>query len=262
MIAVMLFGVILTLAGQPESFWQHPEMAIRGDGLPIGNATNQSFEFFLGSGWPPFLLANLIYFAAAFLLVSIIPRKVALIAIFSFIFGHYFGGTNWLAVRWHLGSSGSGIYALLLAPILVFSAFPKPGPNTDRIIKALAWVMVGVMSFDMTNTLLGQPAGYWQHPETAHEGNSFSRWLLIHGWYTFLFTDLVFFFGLSRLVSILPRAWALSCIFYFILVNYIGASNWFFYQWRLGVELPLLYGILLSVIIVTVSLRIQPLTSP
>src|SRR5450432_147022 len=90
MIAVMLFSVILTLGGQPESFWRHPETAIRGDGLPIDDATNRTFEFFLGSGWAPFLLASLVYMAAAFLLLSLLPRRAALIAIFAIILGHYF----------------------------------------------------------------------------------------------------------------------------------------------------------------------------
>jgi hypothetical protein len=46
MIAVMLFSLFNTLAGQPRSFWHHPETAIRGDGLSIHNETNHTFEFF------------------------------------------------------------------------------------------------------------------------------------------------------------------------------------------------------------------------
>ncbi len=114
--------------------------------------------------------------------------------------------------------------------------------------------MVAAMSLDMINTLLGQPASYWQHPETVHEGNSFSRLLLLHGWYTYLLFDLVFFSGLLWIVLIIPRKWALICIFYFIFVNFIGASNWFFYQWRMGMETPVAYGILLIVIIVMLAL--------
>src|ERR1700677_1258800 len=97
MICAIVFSLINTLAGQPESFWHHPETAIRGDGLSIHNETNQTFEFFLGRGWQAYLIANLIYLSGAFLLVSALPRMPALIVIFSFIFGHYFGATNWLA---------------------------------------------------------------------------------------------------------------------------------------------------------------------
>jgi len=40
MMAVMLFSLFNTLSGQPQSFWHHPETAIRGDGLSIHNETN------------------------------------------------------------------------------------------------------------------------------------------------------------------------------------------------------------------------------
>src|SRR5450432_2403012 len=102
MIGTMLFSMINTLAGQSVIFWHHPQTAIRGDGLSINNNTNHTFEFFLGVGWQAYLVANLVYFLGAFLLVSVLPKKVSLVTIFSFIFGHYFAGCNWLAVRWHL----------------------------------------------------------------------------------------------------------------------------------------------------------------
>jgi hypothetical protein len=223
MLAVMLFSVVITLFGQPESYWHHSETAIREDGLSVENLTNHTFEFFLGQGWKAFLITSMLYLFSAFLLVSLMPGKLALMAIFSFIFGHYFGGSNWLAVRWHLGISGSGIYGMVLVPILVLSPFPTLGPTNDRVIKALRWVMVSVMSLDMICTLLSQSASYWQHPETVHEGNSFSRLLLINGWYTYLLSDLIFFSGMFWLVLILPRIWALIFIFYFIFVNFIGA---------------------------------------
>src|ERR1017187_7032680 len=87
--AVLLLSIVNTLAGQPGNFWQHPEMAIRGDGLSINNETNHTFEFFLGQGWQAYLMANLIYFSGALLLVSVLPKRAALVTIFSFIFGHY-----------------------------------------------------------------------------------------------------------------------------------------------------------------------------
>lgn len=257
----MLFSVILTLGGQPESFWHHPETAIRGDGLSIDNATNHCFEFFLGRGWQYFLLVSMLYISGAFVLVSILPKKLALIVTLSFIFGHYFGGINWLAVHWHLGASGSGFYALVLTSILVFSVFPTSTPTTDRAIKTLRWVMVIAMTIDMINTLAGQPASYWLHPETVHEGNSFSRFLLLHGWYTYFLFDLIFFSALFWIVTILPRTWALTGIFYFIFVNFIGASNWFFYEWRMGMATPVAYGILLSAVIVVLAFPTSVSTS-
>ena len=106
MVGTMLFSMFSTLVGQPASFWLNPEKAIRGDGLHIHNRVNHTFEFFLSYGWGPYVLACLIYFTLALLVVSTLPKRAALIVVFSFIFGHYFGGCNWLAVRWHLEYEG------------------------------------------------------------------------------------------------------------------------------------------------------------
>jgi hypothetical protein len=258
MIAVMLFNIVLTLLGQPSGYWDHPETAIRSDGLPIDNVTNHTFEFFLSGGWQVFLLASVLYISGVFFIVSLLPRKLTLIAIFSIIFGYFFGGVNWLAVRWHQGVNGSVLYGLAIALILVLWALPSQSPAAGGIIKKLRWVMAGVMASDMINTLIGQPAGYWQHPKIAHEANGFSHFLLAHGWYTYLFTDLIIFSALIWLVSFLPRPWGLVFIFYFMLVNYIGASNWFFFQWRMGAEVPVIYAVILSAIIVILSFAKTP----
>ena len=255
MIGTMLFSMVSTLAGQSGIFWLHPETAIRGDGLSINNETNHTFEFFLGRGWQTYLVANLVYFLGAFLLVSVLPKRAALITIFSFIFGHYFAGCNWLAVRWQLGIQGIMLYSFILGLVIVLSAFPETDGKTDQAIKGLRWVMAGTVLLDMTNTLLGQPAGYWHHPELVHEGNLISRFFLIKGWYAYTFFWMIFANCLIPiwLSSFLSRKWTLICIFYFILVTFIGASNWFFYEWRMGMESPVIYGILLSVLIVWMS---------
>jgi hypothetical protein len=250
MIGVMLFSIVNTLAGQPESFWLHPETAIRGDGLSIYNETNHTFDFFLGLGWQAYLIASLVYLSGAFLLVSVLPKRAALITIFSFILGHYFGATNWLAVRWHLGINAPSIYGVVLVTIIVFSAFPVISSNTAQVIKGLRWVMIAVILIDPINTLIGQPASYWHHPETVHEGNQFSRFFLIQGWYAYCLIELIYCSLMFWLVSVFPKRLALIFAFYFIFVHFIGASNWFFYEWRMGMEIPVIYGSVLSVIIV------------
>lgn len=253
MVAVILFSIFNTLIGQPQSFWLHPETAIRGDGLSIYNETNRTFEFFLGMGWQPYLLANLVYVLAAFLLVTILPKRLALIVIFSFIFGHFFVGCNWLAVRWHLGIQGFTLYAIAFAVVIVLSAFPKQTTNTNQIIKGLCWVAIGVIALDFTNTLLGQPLSYWHNTSTVNEANPISRFFLIQGWFAYVMFGMVYCLGVYWLASALPKKWALTCIFYFILVSFIGGSNWFFYVWRMGMESPVIYGIILSTVIVNLA---------
>ena len=246
----MLFSIINTLVGQPESFWQNAETAIRGDGLSIHHKTNHTFEFFLGRGWQAYLCACVVYCAAAFLLVSVLPRTAALIAIFSFIFGHYYGASNWLAVRWHLGMAGGPGYGIAIAVSLVLLLFPTPD---SAIIKRLRWMVVGTILLDGINTLAGQPGSYWQHPETVHEGNRLSYFFLSRGYMYFCVYELAYMAGIFLLVSVLPRTSALVSIFAFIFGHFIGAANWFFYVWRMGMEAPVVYGIILSVMIVRLA---------
>lgn len=46
--------------------------------------------------------------------------------------------------------------------------------------------------------------------------------------------------------SVLPQRLALVSMFAFIFGAFSGASNWFFYVWRLGMELPVLFGLVLG----------------
>jgi hypothetical protein len=252
MLAVMLFSVINTLAGQPKSFWHNPETAIRGDGLSIHNQTNHVFEFFLGHGWQAYLAASLIYLLAAFLLVSLLPKRAALVTAFSFILGHFFGGSNWLAVRWHFGVEGPTVYGIVLSTILVLSVFPAT-ETSDRITKRLRWVMIGAMLLDFAVTLAGQPSGFWSHPETMRESNQLVRLFLGRGWQAYFLFDLVVISGTFLLASILPRTIALICVFSATLGGFIGSSNWSFYDWRMGMETPVGYGIVLSIAIVALA---------
>jgi hypothetical protein len=250
MVGAMLFSAILTLLGQPQSFWQNPQTAMRGDGLSLYNTTNRTFDFFLGRGWLAYVAAFLVYLALAFVIVSILPRMTALVATFSFIFGHYFGACNWLATRWHLGFAGVGSYGLLLSAAIAWAVSPIPGATGDQMIKRVRWVMIGVMLIDPIVTLIGEAASYWLHPQTVHEGNGLWRWFMMRGWSAYVLADLVYCLGAFWLASNLPRFFAVLSIFAFTLGHFIGASNWSFYDWRLGMETPVLYGILLSGILV------------
>lgn len=254
MIAVMLFSIFNTLCGQPQSFWQHPETAIRGDGLSIHDQTNHTFEFFLGNGWQVYLLACAVYLSAAFLIVSILPRTAALTVIFAFVFSHYFGASNWLVVRWHRGMAGPPIYGIVLGVIVAFLAFPTT-EDIDPAVKRLRWVVVGAIIADLTVTLIGQPGSYWHHPETMHEANSVSRFFLGHGWWAYFLYDLVYAFGVFQLLSKIPRMIALVAFFPFVLGHFNGVSCWFFYDWRMGMKTPVIIGLIISAVIVLLAFR-------
>ena len=203
MLGVMLFSVVNALAGQPPQFWDTPEHAIRFDGLSIYNQTNTKFEFFLGHGWLPYILACAVYFSAAFLLVSVLPKRSALLLTFSLIFGHFYAGANWLAVRWHLGMQGEIIYAFALAVVTVM-AFPVP-ERARFALKRFRWVAVGALLMDFACTFIGQPHSYWHHPEAVHEANALSRMFLVHGWYAYALYDVLYFRVILWLASTLPH---------------------------------------------------------
>jgi len=257
-IGAILFSIANTLAGQPPSFWHAPETAVRFDGLSIHSQTNPMFDFFLGLGWQAYLGATLLYLAAVFLLVSLLPRRAALAAAFSFIFGHYFGASSWLGHRWHFGVEGAVLYAIVLSTVVALLAFPEieatgPIEATGALVRQLRWVVLAAAALDFAITLLGQPGSYWLHPETANEANDLFRIFLARGWGAYLLFDLLYLLGIFLLVSNLGRLAALVCTFSFLFGHVMGLSTWLFYRWRMGMEGPAIYGAIVSVAIVSLA---------
>ena len=241
MAALIIFSMANTLGGQPAGYWHNPALAIRGDGLSINNPTNRTFEFFLGNGWLPFVAATLIYLTAMFLLASVLPRKLALVFIFSVIFAHYYGASNWLAVRWHLGMSGPLYHGRALASIIVFFALPSNGDTCRQVVKRTRWIMLFALGTDAIATLIGQPPGYWHQPLLVDEGNTVSKFFLEQGWYAYVLEQLVICLAVFWLVSVLSSRWALVISLGFIFGGFTGASNWFFYRWIWGWPAPVIF---------------------
>jgi hypothetical protein len=244
MAGAIIFDILITLAGQPASFWNNPQTAMRGDGLSIYNPTNHVFVFFLGSGWPAYLVTSTAYLLAIYLLVTLLPRKLALIAMLSVIFAHYYDGSNWLAVHWHLGLEGPFFYGLAIAGGITKAANTFFG--TDRRIKRLCWIMIFAMLTDAVVTLCGQPRGYWHSPALVDEGNPASKFFLMQGWFAYVFEQAIICMAIFYLVSILSKRWGLFTAICFTLAGFTGASNWFFYRWIWGMEGPVIFGVMLS----------------
>ncbi len=126
MVGVIFFDDTNTLLGQPASFWQHPETA---------DEFNRLTHFFMSRGWMWYCAEQLVYIAGMFLLARVLPGKAALIVLLALILGHFDGGSSWLAHRWHFGTQGMVIYAIILAAIMVWAAFPsteKPATETNH----------------------------------------------------------------------------------------------------------------------------------
>ncbi len=77
------------------------------------------FGLFIRHNWEAYLLLDVFYLSAFLFVVSVIPRKTALIVAFSFILGHYYGASTWLSQRWHFTTSGPIVYGIVLSIIIV-----------------------------------------------------------------------------------------------------------------------------------------------
>jgi hypothetical protein len=245
--ATIVSTVIVTLAGQATSFWHNPITAMRGDGLSINNPTNHSFEFFIGSGWQPYVVASMAYLLILLLLISSLPRRLALVIAFTAIFCNFYSTSNWLAVHWGLGILGPFLYGLVLAVAIVLLVIDRhSAPGTLHGLRA---TMLLALFADMAVTVLGQPTGYLHNSQLVHEGNPLSRFFLERGWYSFIAEQIfiaVFFYWLT---GSLPRRWGLIITCCYIFAGFTGASNWLFFEWRLGVPAIAGLGFLLSVLV-------------
>jgi hypothetical protein len=80
------------------------------------------------------VLYELFYLALAFLLVSTLSSTPALIALFAYLFGHFYGTSTWLFFHWKLGMEAPVAYGVLLSAILVLLAFSKRDVRRDRLL--------------------------------------------------------------------------------------------------------------------------------
>ncbi len=107
MLAVMIFDLLITLAGQPVSYWHQATTANEGD--PI-------VELVMHQGVVPLLLVSVAYGLAILALVSFLPRQPALIVLLLFTFWHYYGASTWLQYhfRYPYGGFLSGVVLAIL----------------------------------------------------------------------------------------------------------------------------------------------------
>jgi len=118
MVGVILGDLVLTYLGQPASYWSDPETVHEG---------NQWFHWVMSRG-PLFAWAiDLLYLAGCFLLVSLLPKRGALILLLALVLGHFFGGASWLCFRFGGGAQGMILYGILVSTLLVLLGFPGEG---------------------------------------------------------------------------------------------------------------------------------------
>ncbi len=248
-------GAALTLAAQPPNFWTNPQTAIRFDGLPIHSATNPMFDFLLGRGWLAYLVCVALFGAAVWLMTMVLPEKLAMAAEFTVVLGLCYSGSTWLAVRWHMGIGGSNLYVIALAIALSMVVTPLIQDRDHHRLRWLCWIMALAIATDCVCTLIGQPASYWHNTATVFEANPASKFFLQIGWWAYAAYDLVLI-GIFRLLALrVPPATGWAVVFGMTFGGFCGGSNWLFFVWRLGLETPVIYGVLLSVLIAQLVLK-------
>jgi len=117
MVFTILFDKFNTLVGQPSRYWHHPEAVREG---------NHLVHYFMSRGLPAYIIFSLVYMSLAFFIVSIIPRRLAIIGLVATILSHFFGACTWMCYYWHFGPCIVAIYGIILGVVFVQMAIPTP----------------------------------------------------------------------------------------------------------------------------------------
>jgi hypothetical protein len=119
MLAVMIFDLVITLAGQPASYWQKATTANEAD--PI-------VRLVMHHGIVPLLLVSALYCIAILVTVSVLPNRSALVVLLLFTFWHYYGASTWLQYRFHYVYGGfvSGVVVAVLLVLAGLDTRPRP----------------------------------------------------------------------------------------------------------------------------------------
>jgi len=250
MIVLIAAGAVLTLTAQPSSFWSSPTTAIRFDGLPIHSSTNPMFDFFLGHGWPAYLVGVALYGVIIFLVARVLPETLAMVTEVAVILGLCYTQSNWIVVRWHTGTGGALFYIAGVSIVLTKAILPVIKDRKGEVLRWLCWLLALTTTVDGTFTLIGQPASYWRNPLMVHEANPLAKFFLETGWWAYA-AYIAALIAIPSLLSMrVSRSTGWMIVLGATLGGLFGGSNWLFYEWRLGLQSPLLYGTILSFMIV------------
>jgi hypothetical protein len=254
-IVLVAVGAALTLAAQPSKFWSLPTAAIRFDGLPIHSSTNPMFDFFLGHGWLAYLAGVGLYGAFIWLLATVLPKRLAMVTELAVILGLSYSESNWVVVRWHTGTAGAEFYIAAVALVLTLAVLPVIHDRESEGLRRLCWLMTLTTTVDGAFTLIGQPASYWRETLTVHEANPLAKFFLETGWWAYA-TYIVAVIAVPWLLSMrVSRGTGWVIVLGMTLGGLFGGSNWLFYEWRLGLQAPILYSLVLSLMIVWLLLK-------
>lgn len=99
----------VTLLGQPASYWSKPL---------TGEEGNDLFAWFLVRGPGFFLVTSAGYILFAVLVVTFLPRRLALAGFLAYTLGHFFGACSWLSYHFGCGMWLIVTYAIGLSLLI------------------------------------------------------------------------------------------------------------------------------------------------
>ena len=116
----------------------------------------------------------------------------------------------------------------------------------------LLCLLAGVIAFDFGITMLGQPASYWHHPDTAHEGNPVYHWFMVQGVLCYLTFIVCYIAGVVAVVSRLPRQAAFITGLVVMLIHYFAGSGWLAFHFHHDMMGPAIYALVLAVALLSI----------
>jgi hypothetical protein len=78
---------------------------------------------------------------------------------FSFLSGHFYGSSNWLATCLHLGFDGVGLYAAVVSAAIALAVSPVPGNVADSMARRLRWLILPKSNFPHVTFMYLGPSG-------------------------------------------------------------------------------------------------------
>lgn len=109
----------VTLLGQPASYWSKPL---------TGEEGNDLFAWFLVRGPGFFLVTSAGYILFAVLVVTFLPRRLALAGFLAYTLGHYFGACTWIHYHFNCGMWLVVTYAIGLSLLIASELRAEESP--------------------------------------------------------------------------------------------------------------------------------------
>jgi hypothetical protein len=111
-LVVMLMDAIITLIGQPPSFWKDPGTVNEHDPL---------VRFFLARGVLAYAIGGLLYICGSLYIASVVPRPFGLAILFYVLLGHFWGATSWMVYGFQFGYVLINLFQVSVAVLITLA---------------------------------------------------------------------------------------------------------------------------------------------